>query len=102
MNNDEQTLQELAQESLDVQNACNSSGVAHSLVDIFARLHRLSNRGTYSINNHPIVVTFLDKLNSLAGIQPITGTAWERIAEADRICRGLANGTMTEVPESWE
>jgi hypothetical protein len=63
------TLQQAAQQALDVQNACNLSGVVHSLDQIVREVlwpeaDRLG-KGTDFVNTHPIVSMFLDKLASL-------------------------------------
>lgn len=68
------TLQQLAREALDVQNACSLSGVSQSfakaVLDLRAVL-REANGGnppdTLTVNHHPIVRVWLSKLDSLAG-----------------------------------
>jgi hypothetical protein len=65
------TIKALAQEALDVQNACNLCGVAQS----FARAMRDlgdHTKGTDERNQHPITRVWLDKMNQLAGIQEYT------------------------------
>jgi hypothetical protein len=63
------TYKEAAQTSLDVQDACNLSGVAKSLagpvMDALWAEARRTERGTDFINQHPIVTLFIDKLASL-------------------------------------
>jgi|SRR5271170_8115607 len=66
------TYQQLAQQSLDVQDASNLSGVAHSFskaMDALWAEARLHGHGTAWINQHPIVTLFIDKLASLNGSQ---------------------------------
>ena len=66
------SLKQLAQKALDVQNACNLSGVLHTFDNVIRMLWvhaRSQNQGTDWVNEHAIVIVFLDKLNSLAGIQ---------------------------------
>lgn len=66
------SLKELAQKAIDVQDACNLSGVLHTFTKVITMLWkhaRLQNEGTDWVNQHAIVIVFLDKLNSLAGIQ---------------------------------
>jgi hypothetical protein len=66
------TYQELAQQSLDVQDASNLSGVVHSFskaMDVLWAEARLHGHGTAWINHHPIVTLFVDKLASLNGSQ---------------------------------
>lgn len=63
------TLQQAAQAAIDCQDACNLSGVLHSLHSIVKdTLWPEANKlglGTAYINQHPIVACFLDKLASL-------------------------------------
>ena len=63
------TLRQLAQEALDVQNACNLCGVAQSFARAMIDLHGHCPAGTDERNTHPITIAWLDKMNSLAGIQ---------------------------------
>lgn len=62
------TLKQLAQEALDVQDACNLCGVAQAFARAMRDLGDYTN-GTDERNRHPITVVWLDKMNSLAGIQ---------------------------------
>lgn len=60
------SLQELAQEALDVQDACNLSGVVHS----FSRcMTALSEHGldTPEKNRHPVAILFSNKIAQLTG-----------------------------------
>ena len=62
------TIQQAAQEALDVQNACNLSGVAKSFADVLDAIWteaRKQGKGTDFVNTHPIVTLFLSKLVSL-------------------------------------
>ncbi len=60
------------QEALDIQDASNLSGLVHSfpqiLDDIWTEA-REKGLGTEFVNTHPLVILWLDKLNSLARIQ---------------------------------
>lgn len=81
------TLKELAQESLDCQNACNLCGLAQS----FARAMRDlgdHTKGTDERNQHPITRVWLDKMNQLAGIQEYS----EAVTKAYSIVHDLAGG----------
>lgn len=60
------TLKQLAQDALDVQNACNLSGVVKGFDRAIADLK--SQLGS-DINHHPIVLLWLDKIASLTGTQ---------------------------------
>jgi len=62
------TLKAAAQAALDVQNACNLSGVAMAFADIMRTLCEFV-PGTDARNTHPIAQVFLDKMNQLAGVQ---------------------------------
>lgn len=67
---DSRTLAQLARDALIVQDACNLSGVAHGLVLTVARLRAIyPTANTDTINRHPIVKLWVDKLASLAGTQ---------------------------------
>ena len=67
------TYKQAAQTALDVQDACNLSGVVKSfagpIMDALWEQARATNQGTAFINRHPIVSLFIDKLASLNGIQ---------------------------------
>jgi hypothetical protein len=82
------TIQQLAQEALDVQNACNLGGVSRSFAkaveDLFEHTH-----GTAERNNHPIVRIWIDKMASLAGVQDLGNT---EVMAAYRAVVKLAKG----------
>ena len=91
------TLQQAAQTALDVQDACNLSGVAHSFVDIVMDVlwpeARRLNHGTDWVNQHPIVTLFLDKLASLNRTQCLCGESCSNFSKAYAAVHGLADGT---------
>jgi len=65
------SIQQAAALALEVQDACNLSGVTYSFAEkvipaIWEESRRL-NKGTDFVNSHPIVTLFLDKLASLNG-----------------------------------
>lgn len=79
--------------AIDVQDACNLSGVVHSFSQIVTAIWdeaRARGEGTEYVNTHPIVQLFLDKLNALAH----TGVA--DLSEAWRICEERAQGRWVE------
>jgi hypothetical protein len=84
------TLKELAQEAIDVQDACNLSGVVHGwhramedLCDI------LRDSGTDGRNTHPINQMWASKCHDLARM----GTSdWEQYSKAYDACKKLAGG----------
>lgn len=67
------TLREAAQTALDVQDACNLSGVVRSFAEVTQVLwdeaHKIG-EGTEWVNSHPITLMFVDKLADLSG-QPV-------------------------------
>lgn len=66
------SLPELAREALDVQDACNLSGVVHGFSRAITALREcLPNAGTSEINSHPICVLWADKIAHLTGTQNI-------------------------------
>jgi hypothetical protein len=64
------TIKQLAQEALDVQNACNLCGVvqsfARAMIDLGEHV-----KGTDARNKHPISVLWADKVAQLVEIQDI-------------------------------
>ena len=65
------TMQKAAQMALDVQDACNLSGVVHSFSRVMSFLSDEANRtgkGTDWKNKHPIAVLFADKISSLTNM----------------------------------
>lgn len=61
------TLKQAAQAAIEVQNACNSCGIANSLSDIMRDVLMVEGKGTRYVNTHPIVALFLFKLGELNG-----------------------------------
>jgi hypothetical protein len=63
--------QELAKLALQVQDACNLSGVVHSFSAVMTDLWELSRtvegRGTAWVNQHPVAKAFASKIESLSG-----------------------------------
>jgi hypothetical protein len=75
------TLSELAQEALDVQNACNLSGVVHGWSRAISDLRKLMpTADTEAINRHPINKLWADKVADLAGVPTIVGGDWSLVA----------------------
>ena len=62
------TLKAAAQAALDVQDACNLSGVAIAFADVMRTLCAHVDASTGERNRHPIAVLWLDKMADLAGI----------------------------------
>lgn len=64
------TLPELAQQVLDVQDACNLSGVVHAWSRAITNLRELMpTAGTDALNRHPINKLWADKVAHLTGTQ---------------------------------
>jgi hypothetical protein len=63
------TLQQLAEEALAVQDACNLSGVAHGFARAISNLRELENLSTDALNRHPICILWADKIAHLTGTQ---------------------------------
>lgn len=82
------TMKEAAQKTLDVQNACNLSGVAHSFSEIMTFLtnEMIENgHGGDWKNGHPIAKLWIDKMASLAGIQNTTWEFYTAYTEVSRL-----------------
>jgi len=92
------TIQECAMEALQVQNACNLSGVVHSFGEVMQSISDYAfehGKGTDWKNNHPIVIAFIDKLSSLASVQCLD-CRLVKMAWAYKECERLAEGESTE------
>jgi hypothetical protein len=65
-------LQQAAQDAIEVQNACNLSGVVHSfshiLTDVLWPAAREGNHGTDWVNQHPISKLFASKIEDLSRV----------------------------------
>jgi len=86
------TIAQHALDALKVQDACNLSGVVHSLDTVVTDLWEEANRigqGTDWVNTHPIVKAYVDKLASLAGVQ-VAVNHYETVLEAFDECEKLA------------
>ena len=71
MNNTKtRTIQELANEAISVQDACNLSGVVHSFARTMSDLCDLV-PDTDERNNNPIAILWSDKIASLTGTQDL-------------------------------
>lgn len=87
------TIQYAAQQALDVQYACNLSGVARSLNQIIQEVlwptAVREENGTKWINTHPIVTMFLLKMCELNGCGSTLQSGYEA---AEKACREMAQG----------
>jgi hypothetical protein len=79
------TLQQLAKEALDVQDASNLSGVVHAfhraISDLWDNARQL-NEGTDWVNRHPVCRAYISKLVSLSRHVPEDATFEETNAIA--------------------
>ena len=74
---DKRTLQQLAQEAMDVQDASNLCGVVQGFARAMLSLTDLyHDKGTDFIKSHFITRAWADKVNSLCGIQSIYDYKW--------------------------
>lgn len=85
------TLKELAQESLDIQNASNLSGIVHSFSRAITELREVAS-GSYS-NVHPINLLWADKIAHLTGTQDIGNS---KIFKAYNAIADFLEGKITE------
>lgn len=75
------TIDDLLEEAVKVQDACNLSGVVLSFADAIVRLRELfrdnpdTNLGTWDVNTHPISRLFAAKISELAG--RVTDSDWK-------------------------
>jgi hypothetical protein len=83
-------MQKLAQDAVDVQNACNGTAVSGLLNRTMSALMK-EKKGSDYVNQHPIVQAIIDKLQSLAKI-PQSGTSMFHIH-----CMELAEGNCVTV-----
>ena len=84
------TIKQAAQSALDVQNACNPSGVIHSLAEIvkdvlWPEAIRLG-KGSRWVGQHPIVTMYLLKLSEMNGCG---STLHESYEPAEKACQEL-------------
>jgi hypothetical protein len=84
------TLKQLAQEALDVQDACNLSGVVISFTRVIQdlKLH-YPGLSTSEFNVLPINAMWADKIASLTGVQGVSGVEYSGLY--DRV-KALAEG----------
>jgi len=75
------------QDAIDVQDACNISGVVNSLMNEVLPAVRQEITGTVAIARHPAVVMFVSKLGELTGLG---GGDMDTFSEAYLACRERA------------
>lgn len=84
-------MRNVYQDALDVQSACNLSGVAHSLSrhlteNVWPEV-RANNGGTDDVNRHPAVILFVAQLLYLSTGQMLD---MDKYSEAYKVCREKA------------
>ena len=82
------SLQELAKDALQVQDACNLWGVINGFNRAMDSLDKLTN-GTTERDNHPICKLWADKIAHLTGTQSIGN---DSVMAAYTECHKLADG----------
>lgn len=96
---DTMALQRAARTALDVQNACNLTGVLHSFLAAAQAVRTESDRlgkGTDWINQHPICFMFADKIGSLVGTQSLDGFSGTLYSKNMKVCEKLARGETVD------
>lgn len=84
----DQALRRLAQQALQVQSACNMSGIAQTFARVVLELRSLHPEfGTEMINMHPITQMWVSKLHTLAGMGL---SDVEQFGSAYKTCEELA------------
>lgn len=92
------TLKEAAQAALDVQNACNLSGIVRSFSPIMLTIWEEARRiekGTDWVNTHPIAILFISKLSDLSryhygSYSDVQDTFDKACTECERLAKGAA------------
>lgn len=90
------TIQQAAHDAIAVQDACNSSGVARSMVEAMDAIRASGDaiRGAYGHpNRHPIVFLYLYKLMSLNGHEPLD--LWDEYDAAVKACEAIQAAAAT-------
>lgn len=82
-----------AKDAIQCQDACNMSGVVHSMSRHMTAIREEQPMGTDDLNRHPVVVLFADKIASLANVQNLGNSAF---ADAMDGCRALSEGKSFE------
>lgn len=80
----------LYKQALDIQDACNLSGVVHTFSKTLHELHE-AGLDTKQIREHPISVLFADKIAHLTDTQSFSENCGEVISKAYSECHIKAN-----------
>jgi hypothetical protein len=90
------TMQQLAQLALDVQDACNLSGVVRSFAQVTEDLWVEARRQGFAtdwVNQHPVSKLFADKIADLARVRDFV-----EYSRAHDACSRIAKGEEVEIP----
>jgi hypothetical protein len=92
------TIEQLAQIAIDVQNACNLSGVVIAWSDAVTELRRLHPElGTLGINGHPVNQMFAAKVIEMTGMGVANSESYQ---EAYQKCLELAGPHILPGPHA--
>ena len=69
--------------AIQAQNACNATGVVYSLHGVMSKLIQDHHLSTDEVNQHPIVILYLNHINFLAGLPMVP---YERFNAAMDYC----------------
>lgn len=83
------TIQQAAQAALDVQSACNLSGVARSFAEVMSLLRTLPEcTGTEWANTHPVARLFAEQIAHLTMLNDQDGYS-KAYGECERLAKGV-------------
>jgi len=82
------TIQQLAQEALDVQDACNLLAVVNGMSRAIKELREIC-AGWHTVDSHPIVMLWADKIASLTETQTLGD---ERVSRAFHAVYAIVEG----------
>lgn len=94
LNKETQSLADVAREAIQIQDACNLSGVAHSFLDAIATI-RNSASGTREVNTHAIVTLYVSKFASLNGTDCLCSDCMDAFSKAMDACKAIAGVKST-------
>ena len=78
------TIQQMAKMAIDVQTACNLSGIVRSFHEVTQAMRIEHGMSTPECNRHPITLMFIDKLVDLSG-HDSGNTAQDAYRECERL-----------------
>lgn len=102
------TIQELARDAINVQDACNLVAVARSFSEAVRELRDLvPSGGSFgrSFAVHPITYLWVNKIGDLSGQSDLSPFAIDRFGEMYRACEAIARGEprpTLPVPSEWD